>query len=169
MADLERGTAAAPARVNTERGLDRLDTEQSLDRVDMEQRAELEQLPTLFSRLGDEVMQLFDTKISLLKVEVKEEAREYTRDVGLIATGGVIAALGFALANVAVALFVSTFFSFRPAVNYALGFVLTGVVYMIVGGILVVTFKNHMAKHSPVPNRSVQELRKDKQWLKNEI
>jgi len=169
MADLTRGTAATPARVNEEQSVDRVSDERTLDRVDMEQRTELEQLPTLLSRLGDEVMQLVDTKMTLLKVEVKAEVREYTKDVGLIATGGVVAALGFALVNIAVALFVSTLFSFRPAVNYALGFVITGAVYMIVGGILAVTFKNRMAKHNPVPNRSVEELRKDKQWLKNEI
>ncbi len=33
-----------------------------------------ESLPSLVGRLGDDVMQLFDTKLSLLKVELKEEA-----------------------------------------------------------------------------------------------
>jgi len=40
----------------------------------MSPRTENENLPSLFSRLGDDVMQLFDTKMTLLKVELKEEA-----------------------------------------------------------------------------------------------
>jgi len=46
-----------------------------------------ESLPSLFSRLGDDVMQLFDTKLSLLKVELKEEANEYARDGIMIGDG----------------------------------------------------------------------------------
>src|SRR5258705_6953350 len=70
-----------------------------------------ESLPSLFSRLGDDVMQLFDTKMSLLKVELKEEANEYARDGIMIAVGGIIAAIGFALLNVALAFCISTLFA----------------------------------------------------------
>src|SRR5947199_5843673 len=70
-----------------------------------------ESLPTLFSRLGDDVMQLFDTKMSLLKVEIKEEANAYARSGAMIAVGGIIAAIGFALLNVALAFGISTLFA----------------------------------------------------------
>jgi uncharacterized membrane protein YqjE len=113
-------------------------------------------------------MQLLDTKLSLLKVEVKEDADAYIRGGVLIGIGGVIAAVGFALLNVAIAFGVSTLFAntnlSQPA-KYALGFVITGVVYLVIGAIIVVVMKNRLAKHNPVPNRSVDELRKDKQWL----
>jgi uncharacterized membrane protein YqjE len=131
-----------------------------------------ESLPGLVARLGDDVMQLFDTKLSLLKVEIKEEASEYARDGAMIAVGGIIAAIGFALLNVALAFGISTLFaSFdlsQPA-RYAIGFVTAGVLYLIVGGIIITTMKNRMAKQSLVPDRTVEELRKDKQWLKNEL
>jgi uncharacterized membrane protein YqjE len=150
MAEQTGGTAATPARIPVE-------------------GVEIENLPTLISRLGDEVMQLVDTKINLFKVEIREDIRAYERYVALMATGAVIASLGFGLLNVAVAFFVSRLFSFSQPVNYALGFVLTGVLYLIVGGILIMWVKNKMAKRDLVPNRSVEELRKDKKWLKNEI
>jgi uncharacterized membrane protein YqjE len=150
MADMTRGTAAAPAR-------------------SAQTEAELENLPVLIGRLGDEVMQLVDTKINLLKVEVKEEVSFFTRVGAMIGTGAAVAAIGFALLNIAVAFFVSLLFSYSPAVNYALGFVITGVVYMIIGGIVVKTMKNRLASRPLVPDRSVEELRKDKQWLKKEI
>lgn len=131
-----------------------------------------ESLPSLFGRLGDDVMQLFDTKISLLKVELKEEANEYARDGVLIAVGGIIAAIGFALLNVALAFGISTLFATtdlsQPA-KYAIGFVTAGVLYLIVGSLIITTMKKRLAKQNLVPDRTVEELRKDKQWLKNEL
>ena len=131
-----------------------------------------ENLPTLFSRLGDDVMQLFDTKLSLLKVEVKEEVNEYARDGIMIGVGGIIAAIGFALLNVALAFGISILFAdanlSQPA-KYAIGFVTAGVLYLIVGTIIISAMKKRLAKQSLVPDRTVEELRKDKQWLKNEL
>jgi uncharacterized membrane protein YqjE len=131
-----------------------------------------ESLPSLFSRLGDDVMQLFDTKMSLLKVELKEEATEYARDGVLIGAGGIIAAVGFALLNVALAFGISTLFAntdLSQAAKYAIGFLSAGVLYLIIGSVIMVTMKRRLAKQSLVPDRTVAELRKDKQWLKNEL
>ena len=131
-----------------------------------------ESLPSLFSRLGDDVMQLFDTKMSLLKVEIKEEANEYARDGIMIGAGGIIAAVGFALLNVALAFGISTLFAntdLSQAAKYAIGFLSAGILYLIIGSIIMVTMKNRLAKQSLVPDRTVAELRKDKQWLKNEL
>jgi uncharacterized membrane protein YqjE len=117
-------------------------------------------------------MQLFDTKMSLLKVELKEEANAYARGGAMIAVGGVIAAIGFALLNVAVAFGISILLAsvdISQAARYAIGFLVAGALYLIVGGIIVSTMKKRLAKQSLVPDRTVEELRKDKQWLKNEI
>jgi uncharacterized membrane protein YqjE len=138
----------------------------------MSTRTENENLPSLFSRLGDDVMQLFDTKMSLLKVELREEANAYARGGAMIAIGGVIAAIGFALLNVAlafgIAMLIANMDISQPA-KYAIGFVSAGVLYLIVGAIIVTTMKNRLAKQNLVPDRTVAELRKDKQWLKNEL
>lgn len=131
-----------------------------------------ESLPSLFSRLGDDVMQLFDTKMSLLKVEIKEEASEYARGGIMIGVGGIIAAIGFALLNVALAFGISTLLvnaDLSQPAKYAIGFSSAGVLYLAVGAIIVAVMKNRLAKQSLVPGRTVAELRKDKLWLKNEL
>ncbi|HYV82568.1 MAG TPA: phage holin family protein [Pyrinomonadaceae bacterium] len=131
-----------------------------------------EGLPNLFSRLGDDVMQLFNSQLALFKVEIKEEANAYARGVTMIAIGAVIATVGFALLNVAIAFAVSTLFAqanFSQPASYALGFVVTGGFYLLVGAIVVMLMKNRLARQDLVPQRTVQELRKDKQWLKNEL
>ena len=135
-------------------------------------RNDNESLPNLFSRLGDDVMQLFNSQLALFKVEIKEEANAYARGITMIAIGAVIATVGFALLNVAIAFAVSTLFAqanFSQPASYALGFVVTGGFYLLVGAIVVMLMKNRLARQDLVPQRTVQELRKDKQWLKNEL
>src|SRR2546423_13095467 len=76
----------------------------------VEPQPEIENLPTLFGRLGDDVMRLVDTKLSLIKVELKEDASFYARNGAFTAVGAGVALIGFALANVAVAFFIANFF-----------------------------------------------------------
>jgi len=148
-------------------------TKTSLTRTDeIATRTDNEGLPTLFSRLGDDIMQLFNSQLALFKVEIKEEANAYARGVTLIAIGAAITMVGFALLNVAIAFAVSTLFAqanFSQPASYALGFVVTGGFYVLVGAIVVMLMKNKLGKQDLVPQRTVAELRKDKQWLKNEL
>jgi len=148
-------------------------TRASLAKADeLANRTDVEGLPTLFSRLGDDVMELFNSQLALFKVEIKEEAGAYARSITAIAVGAVIAIVGFALLNVAIAFAVSTLFAqanFSQPASYALGFVVTGGFYVLVGAIVVLLMKNRLAKQDLVPQRTVAELRKDKQWLKNEL
>ena len=105
-------------------------------------------------------------------MEIKAEANAYARGVTMIAIGAVIATIGFALLNVAIAFAVSTLFAqanFSQPASYALGFIVTGGFYLLVGAVVVMLMKNRLAKQDLVPQRTVAELRKDKQWLKNEL
>ena len=138
--------------------------------------SELENLPTLFGKLGDDVMRLVDTKLSLVKVELKEDASFYARNGAFTAVGAMVALIGFALVNVAVAFFISNFFANEAAAaerfgptSYGLGFLITGILYVVIGGVIVLVMKNKLAAYNPVPTTTLEEIRKDKQWLKNEI
>jgi uncharacterized membrane protein YqjE len=158
MADLERratATAAAPAQQSAQNA----------------PPAEIDGLPAMLGRVGDNVMTLVDAKLGLAKIEFKEEAAAYGSKIAMIAVGGALAAIGFALLNVAIAFFMARlfFYSFTPPISYALGFVVTGVLYLVIGGILVVVMKNRLAALNPAPERTIEELRKDKQWLKKEL
>jgi uncharacterized membrane protein YqjE len=153
MSQLERSAAGqAPAR----------QTDQAL--------ADVDSLPSLFGRLGDDVMTLVDAKLGLIKVELKEEAGVYARNGAVMAVGAVLGTVGLLLFTIAVAFFVSKLFSFDDErLNYAMGFVVTSVLFLIIGGALILVMKNRLAAHDPTPHRSLEEIRKDKQWLKNEM
>jgi uncharacterized membrane protein YqjE len=129
-------------------------------------------LPSLIERLAGDVSTLFDQKLSLLRIEIKEEVDAYVRGSIFILAGGVVAVIGFGLANIALAFLVSTLFAnagiSQPA-KYALGFVVTGIAYLLIGGAVIVLTKNRLAKQGIVPRRTMQELERDKEWLQEEL
>jgi hypothetical protein len=131
-----------------------------------------ESLPSLVSRLGEDLTKLLDLRLSLLKVEIKEDVDAYVRRGVTFAIASVIVGVGFALVNVALAFFISTLFAgselSQPA-KYGLGFIITGALYLIIGGGLLVATKISLAKQSLVPRRSLNEIENDKQLVKSVI
>lgn len=138
----------------------------------MKRDRESEGLPALFARMADDLTQLFDTKLALLKVELKEEVAAYVRGATLILIGGVIAVVGFALLNVAIAFFISMLFetsNLSQPIRYGLGFTITSLIYLIGGGVMIIVTKNRLAKLGIVPKRTMAELERDKDWLQREM
>jgi uncharacterized membrane protein YqjE len=130
-----------------------------------------ETLPSLIGRLGEDIVTLLDTKLGLLKLEIKEDVDAYVRGRVSIGVGGIIAAVGFSLLNVAIAFLVSALFEktlLSEPVKYALGFIIIGVIYLVIGATVIIRAKDRLAKQNLVPERSIEELEKDKQWLKRE-
>ncbi len=134
-------------------------------------RESLEDLPVLVSRLGDDLVTLLDSKLGLLKVEVREDAIAYLRGSASIAVGAVVATVGFALLNVAIAFFVVHALAgleLAGAVRYGLGFLLVGATYVLIGLVLAKRAQHRLAAVQPSPSASVRELRKDGEWLAGE-
>jgi uncharacterized membrane protein YqjE len=131
-----------------------------------------ESLPEMVGRLGEDLTTLLDTKLSLLKIEIKEDLSAYTSYVVMMAVGGVIATVGFALFNVAIAFFISTIFQsadLSEPVRYGLGFVITALIYLVIGTIIIMKNKDRLARRDPAPARTIRELEKDKRWIEKEL
>jgi uncharacterized membrane protein YqjE len=129
-------------------------------------------LTTLFSRLTDDVTELFDAKLRLLKTELTEEASSYARGASLIVGGAVVGAIGFVLLSAGIGFLVSMLFDsadLRPAVRYGLGFIITALLYLVVATIIILVGKSRLAKQRMIPQRSALELKRDKQWLREEL
>ena len=137
----------------------------------IEMRADRD-LPSLLERLAADLATLFDQKVTLLKIELKEDVDAYIRGSIAILAGAVVATVGFALLNVALAFGITTLLAnlemTQPA-KYALGFVITGVIYLVLGTITVVAAKNRPARQGIVPKQTIRELEKDKEWIQKEI
>jgi uncharacterized membrane protein YqjE len=113
-----------------------------------EKRTELDNLPTQVERLGSGVVELIESKLQLLKEEVRDDARTYMRDGMILGAGGLLATIGF------------TLLSSRLPKG-------TGLVYMLVGGTTVMLMKDRLSQRSLLPQRSVEELKKDKEWVES--
>ena len=129
-------------------------------------------LTTLFSRLTDDLTELFGAKLELLKTELKEEMTSYAGGASLIVGGAVVGVIGFALLNAGIAFFVSMLFDsadLSQAVRYGLGFIITALLYLIIGAIIILVAKRRLAKQRIIPERSALELKRDKQWLQEKV
>ena len=56
-----------------------------------------------------------------------------------------------------------------PAVRYGLGFVITALLYLVIGAIVILVAKRRLAKQKIIPERSALELKRDKQWLQEQV
>jgi uncharacterized membrane protein YqjE len=129
-------------------------------------------LTTLFSRLTDDLTELFGAKLELLKTELKEEMTSYAGGASLIVGGAVVGVIGFALLNAGIAFFVSMLFDsadLSHAVRYGLGFIITALLYLVIGAIVILVAKRRLAKQRIIPERSALELKRDKQWLQEKV
>ena len=129
-------------------------------------------LTALFGRLTDDLTELFDAKLELLKTELKEEMSSYAAGASLFVGGAIVGVIGFALVNVGIAFFVSMLFNsadLSPAVRYGLGFVITALLYLVIGAIIILVAKRRLAKSRVIPERSALELKRDKQWLQEQM
>lgn len=129
-------------------------------------------LPALFGRMADDLTDLFDAKLALLKIELHEEIRAYIRASAMMITGAVAALVGFALLNTAAAFLISSLFqntSLSQPARYGLGFAITSVIYLIGAGALILVGKNKLAAQAVIPQRTVAEFKKDKERIEKEI
>ena len=113
-------------------------------------------LTTLFSRLTDDLTELFGAKLELLKTELKEEMTSYAGGASLIVGGAVVGVIGFALLNAGIAFFVSMLFDsadLSQAVRYGLGFIITALLYLVIGAIVILVAKRRLAKQRIIPER----------------
>jgi uncharacterized membrane protein YqjE len=145
-------------------------TEEDRSALDVEEAVET--LPGLITRLADQLTQLLEAKIHLLRIELKDELKSYLRSLAFIVAGTGVALIGFSLLNVAVAFLISMLFQhmdLTQPMRYALGFIITAMVYLAVGAVLMIKAKNRIARQGLIPPRTAAELERDREWLKKQV
>lgn len=116
-------------------------------------------------RLTADLGTMISLKIDLLKTEIRDAVVGYTKDGLMLAVAAFLGIWAAIFLNLTLMFLLARIFPFSQPINYALGALCLTVLYGIGAGILVVAAKNRMAKRSVVPERSVEEMKRDKQWL----
>jgi Putative Actinobacterial Holin-X, holin superfamily III len=119
-----------------------------------------ESLPALVGRLGDDLTQLVDSKLSLLKIELQEDLRWYARSGARAIGGGVVAAVGVALLSVGAAFFVSALLRQVAGIGvsaaYSLGFASVGLLFLVVGATVALRAARKLTAGEPGVEHTAQ-------------
>lgn len=118
-------------------------------------------LGELFSAMTTDLSTLMRKEIELAKVEAKEELSSAGKGAGMFAGAGLAAWLALVFLSFGLAWLLD------QALNTALAFAIVGVLWAIVGAVLVMRGKAEIKKVEPLPT-TVQTLKEDVQWAKEQ-
>ncbi|HKP70170.1 MAG TPA: phage holin family protein [Pyrinomonadaceae bacterium] len=120
-------------------------------------------LGELFSELAAETGTLVRQEVSLAQAELTEKATTVGKNVGYLAVGG---AVGYAALLAILAGLILALAMFMPGWAAAL---LVGVVVAIVAFVLISSALSELRKTELKPEETVESIKEDAQWLKNQL
>ena len=125
----------------------------------------------LLKDLRDETTTLLRQEVALAKTEITEKVSKAARNTGYIGVGAVMAYLGlfFVLAAVTVALAMALDAMGLGRHGWWLSPLMVGAVIGLVGWSMTKKGINTLKEESLVPEKTVQSLQEDKQWLQEKV
>jgi uncharacterized membrane protein YqjE len=121
-------------------------------------------LSQLFNRLFDQFKELLNTQVALIKTELREAVSSYGVKVAWVVCAGMIALVGFILLSVGLSFWLNLAID-----NLALSFLIVGFFYIIIGSVAAVSFAKKFTEQPSVLPHTIEEVKKDKEWIKKEI
>lgn len=132
-----------------------------------------ESIPQLLKDLRDETTLLLRQEVALAKREVSDKASKAAKNLGYLITGGLIAYAGAVVLLISIAVLVYYLLAELADVdNYLAGFLAflaTGLLVTIVGGVMIGKALATLKEISMVPERTVESLKNDKDWIRNKV
>jgi len=126
-----------------------------------------ETIASQFTRLKGQIASLMELKSALLKEEMKENSQAYIRDGIMMGVAVLLAVFALIFLHFTVAFLLARLFPFTPPVRYACGAAIVMLIDASVGAFLFFKAKSALASRSPLPQRSIEEIKRDQQWLTN--
>ncbi len=121
----------------------------------------------VLAEIKEEVKEFVQTRIEMLKSEMKDKISSWKTAVPLIAVGLVFAVTAwFVLTAALISIIAEAFYPSRFA--YFFSFVIVGVVYLLVGVISATFAIRELREHGVMPERTVRVLKQDQVWIQTE-
>lgn len=121
-------------------------------------------LGELFKELAQESSTLVKQEMALAKAEMRENLRKFARDAVMLAAGGGI----LLVAMLVFTAFLVAGLGDMLGDEYWLGALIVGVVYAIVGGVLLMRGRSGMQGDDLRPEHTIESLQEDKRWARAE-
>jgi xanthine/uracil permease len=126
----------------------------------------------LLRELRDESVQLFRQEVALAKVEVSHKASQTGRNIGYLAAGGLVAFLGAFFILFAVTALLYAGLAEAGLSREMAGWLspmIVGVVVALIGYGLVQKAISTLRNQTYVPEKTMQTLQEDKQWVQQKV
>lgn len=125
----------------------------------------------LMRELRDETTALFREEIALAKTEMSEKTSHFARNAFLLAAGAAVAHLGLIFLLLATSAGLSRFYDSLGMWFHGdwIAPLVVGLIVGIIGTIMLMKAKNTLSNTSLYPDRTVDTLRNDKNWVKEKV
>jgi len=120
-------------------------------------------LGELIGRMSSDLSTLVHKEIELAKVEIKEEVGKAGKGAGMIGGTAVAGLLALLLISFAAA------WGLAEVMPNGLAFLIVGIIYAIVAGVLFVAGRNELKNVRPVPEQTAETLKEDVRWAKQQL
>ena len=120
-------------------------------------------LGELFSEVTAKLQQLVRKEMELARVETKEQIGRATQGAAAFGVAGVVGFVALILLAFAAA------WGLAEVVAPGLAFLIVGVVFLAVAGVLALQGKAKLAKFSPVPAQTVETVKEDVETAKDSL
>jgi uncharacterized membrane protein YqjE len=130
----------------------------------MQERRDERSLGELFSDLARETSTLVRQEVQLAKTEMTQKATAVGKDIGFLAVGGLIAYAGLLALIATIIIILGT-----AGLPWWLAALIVTVVVLAIGGILVQRGLNALKRQSMAPEQTIQTLKEDRQWAKEQM
>lgn len=123
--------------------------------------SEEQSIGELVSNITEDVQTLFRQEIELAKAEIREDAVDTAKAASMLG------AAGFAGYMVAVLLSLAAVFGLGALLGLGWAALIVAGVWALIGAVLFATGRSRMRKVSIKPERTVESLKEDAQWLRH--
>jgi len=130
----------------------------------MAQLRDVRSLGDLFSDLSRETTTLVRQEIQLAKAELTQSATEAARGIGMLVAGGAVAYAGLLFLLLAI-----VFGLIEAGWDAWLSALVVGLVVIAIGAVLVLRARESLKPANLAPRRTVETLKEDQEWAKEQI
>ncbi len=120
-------------------------------------------LGDLFAELTHETTTLVRQEVELAKTEMSHKAAEVGKDVGFLVAGGAVLYAGF------LALVATVIIALAYAIPWWLSALIVSIVVLAIGGFLVMRGMDNLKKTNLAPTQTLETLKEDATWTKDQI
>lgn len=120
-------------------------------------------LGALFTSLTGDLSTLVRQEIDLARTETMEKVTSVTRSIVMMVAGGMVAYAGL------IAVIIAIIVALSGIMSLWLSALVVGIVVIVVGAVLISSGRSKLASMSVVPEKTVESMKENTEWAKEQV